>query len=197
MTCHGVVIATAIVKGILRLSHLEKQIIAAAVAAAVAAPAAMAGAPTVYGQINMSLEQVTQKDAAGSTVDQDSGTAITSNNSRLGVKGSQDLGNGLKAIYKMEFAVSTDVTKNGGLLKGRNAYVGLAGGFGAVLLGRHDTPFKMAQPKDTFNDGRGDNNPMAGHLGVLKKGGEIRASNVLVFQWHQVRRCPGTKGNRW
>ena len=159
---------------------MKKHIIAAAVAAAVAAPAAFAGAPTVYGQLNMSLDSLTQKNAAG-TNNTDSGIFVSSNNSRIGVKGSADLGNGLKAIYKMEFAVSADVTTNGGPIKGRNAYAGLAGGFGAVLLGRHDTPTKMAEPTDTFNDGYGDNNPMAGHLGVLGKGAEIRASNVLAY----------------
>jgi len=153
---------------------MKKHIIAAAVAAAVAAPAAMAGAPTVYGQINMSVDSVT-----------DQGTTVGSNASRIGVKGSEDLGNGLKAIYKIEWQV--DVSGGSGpttgntVLKDRNAYVGLASGFGTVLLGRHDTPTKMAQPTDTFNDGFGDNKPMAGGLGILGAGAEIRAANVLAY----------------
>ena len=152
---------------------MKKQIIAAAIAAAVAAPAAMAGAPTVYGQINMSIDSVTDK-----------GVTVDSNASRFGVKGAEDLGNGLKAIYKLEWGVDvaggTDATPKE-KLGARNAYVGLAGGFGAVLLGRHDTPTKIAQPTDTFNDGFGDNNPLAGGLGMLGKGAEIRAANVVAY----------------
>ncbi|WP_287963533.1 porin [Alcanivorax sp.] len=152
---------------------MKKHIIAAAVAAAVAAPAAFAGAPTVYGQINMSVD-------AGKLNGADQGTLVSSNASRVGIKGAEDLGNGLKAIYKMEFGVPVDSTSKP-QLSGRNAYVGLAGGFGAVLLGRHDTPLKMAQPTDLFNDGYADLNPMAGGLGVAGKAGEVRAGNVLAY----------------
>ncbi|RME58896.1 porin [Candidatus Parcubacteria bacterium] len=152
---------------------MKKQIIAVAIAAAVAAPAAMAGAPTVYGQINMSIDSVTDK-----------GVTVNSNASRIGVKGAEDLGNGLKAIYKMEWGV--DVAGGNGAtakekLGARNAYVGLAGGFGAVLLGRHDTPTKIAQPTDMFNDGLGDLKPMSGGLGILGAAGEIRAANVVAY----------------
>lgn len=153
---------------------MKKQLIAAAIAAAVAAPAAMAGAPTVYGQINMSIDTVT-----------DAGTTVGSNNSRIGIKGAEDLGNGLKALYQIEWGVDvaggTGAAAGTTTLKDRNAYVGLAGGFGAILLGRHDTPTKVAQPTDTFNDGFGDNKPLAGGLGILGAGAEIRAANVLAY----------------
>jgi len=110
----------------------------------------------------------------------DKGTSVNSHSSRIGIKGSEDLGSGLKAVYKMEFGV--DMTEKSGL-GGRNAYVGLAGGFGTVLMGRHDTPFKMSQGKDLFNDatksGYGDNQPMAGKLGVSS--GEVRAEKVVAY----------------
>ncbi|SIO06654.1 Outer membrane protein (porin) [Sulfurivirga caldicuralii] len=166
---------------------MKKQIIAAAIAAAVAAPAAMAGAPTVYGQINMSLDHVSIKDAHGYKDKTNGGVRVTSNASRIGVKGSEDLGNGLKALYKIEWGVDVDGDKGRSKYKAtesisaRNAYVGLGGSFGAVLLGRHDSPFKMAQPTDTFNDGYGDNGRMAGLLGLYGAGGELRAGNVLAY----------------
>lgn len=161
---------------------MKKNMIALAVASAIAAPVAMADAPTVYGQINMSIDNVTDK-----------GTGVGSNASRVGVKGSQDLGNGLKAVYKMEWQVDVagsqkiGTTSDAGAatgtttLKDRNAFLGLAGGFGTVLMGRHDTPMKMSQPTDTFNDGFGDNKPMAGKLGVVGAAGEARATNVLAY----------------
>ncbi|KUJ74625.1 hypothetical protein AVO42_04290 [Thiomicrospira sp. XS5] len=158
---------------------MKKNIVALAVASAIAAPVAMADAPTVYGQINMAAEQYDVKDANGDKDKLNSGSQVNSRASRIGIKGATDLGNGLKAVYKAEFEVQIDGSST---LKNRNQYVGLAGGFGTVLMGRHDTPFKMIQPKDLFNDSKlADLKPMAGGLGVLSKGGEVRTSNVLAY----------------
>jgi len=168
---------------------MKKNIIALAIASAVAAPVAMADAPVVYGQVNMALEQF-DVDTAGAKVKSKSGTQVNNVASRLGVKGSEDLGNGLKAIYKIEFGLNIDNTKDSvgstQALSNRNQFVGLAGGFGTVLMGRHDTPTKMIQAKDLFNDGVADNGPMAGGLGAFGtatkgKGMENRVSNVLAY----------------
>ena len=145
---------------------MKKNIIALAVASAISAPIAMADAPTVYGIANMAIQN-DQTDGSGMSAD--------SVASRLGIKGSEDLGNGLKAVYKMEFGLDLAGT-NG--LSARNQYVGLAGGFGTVLLGTHDTPLKMSQPKDLFNDGMADNGKV---VNVLSKGGEVRADNVIAY----------------
>ncbi|MBD3771942.1 MAG: porin, partial [Rhodobacterales bacterium] len=159
--------------------NMKKNIIALAIASAIAAPVAMADAPTVYGQINVAIDSLN-----------DHGMLTSDRDSRVGVKGSEDLGNGLKAVYKMEFGVkvgdafdgNSDATKDG--FSGRNAYVGLAGGFGTVLLGRHDTPFKMSQAKDLFGDSTyGDigKKTVAGGLGMSGKAGEVRADNVVAY----------------
>ena len=163
---------------------MKKQLIAAAIAAAVAAPAAMAGAPTVYGQFNLSIDTESKTYNSGATAVKTGGSSVNSNGSRVGIKGAEDLGNGLKALYQLEWQVDIAGGKKAGAtetLSARNAYVGLAGGFGAFLLGRHDTPTKVAQPTDTFNDGAGDNKPMAGGLGFGGAGAEIRAANVLAW----------------
>ncbi|BCN94036.1 porin [Thiomicrorhabdus immobilis] len=146
---------------------MKKNIIALAVASAIAAPVAMADAPVVYGIANMAINTV-----------EDSGSNVESVASRLGVKGSEDLGNGLKAIYQMEFNIDlagNDVKQ----MNARNSFVGLAGGFGTVLMGTHDTPLKMSQAKDLFNDGLFDNANTDG--GALHKGGEVRADNVIAY----------------
>jgi predicted porin len=163
---------------------MKKNIIALAIASAIAAPVAFADAPTVYGQANVAIEQM-DVDSAGGTVATDqadtaaSGTQVNDRASRLGVKGSEDLGNGLKAIYKMEFAVNiTDSSQ----INSRNQYVGLAGGFGTILMGRHDTPTKMIQGKDLFNDSfLADNRRMAGGLGGFGRGMENRVSEVVAY----------------
>ena len=145
---------------------MKKNIVALAVAAAISAPVAMAGAPTVYGKLNMAI----QTDADTAT----GGTTVDSVASRFGVKGSEDLGNGLKAVYKVEFGMHIDGDDNG--LSARNQYVGLKGGFGTVLMGSHDTPLKMIQPSDLFNDGMADNNKM-----IEGSHGEDRADNVVAY----------------
>jgi predicted porin len=144
---------------------MKKNIIALAVASAIAAPVAMADAPVVYGKIN-----VNAKFADGADLN------IGDTASRVGIKGSEDLGNGLKAVYKMEFDV--DVAGAGGF-KGRNQYLGLAGGFGTVLVGRHDTPEKMSQASDLFNDGAADlaNDSMTSGVTV----NETRSGNVVAY----------------
>ncbi len=146
---------------------MKKNIIALAIASAVAAPIAMADAPVVYGIANMAIQMDKKADF---------GTTVDSIASRVGIKGSEDLGNGLKAVYKMEFGVNIDGSGDG--LSARNQYVGLAGNFGTVLLGTHDTPLKMSQPKDLFNDGLADNGKV---VKVLASGGEVRADNVFAY----------------
>jgi predicted porin len=100
--------------------------------------------------------------------------------SRLGVKGSEDLGNGLKAIYQVEFGINLNDT-NGNVLSNsdsityRNTFVGLAGDWGTFLLGRHDTPMKISTGKlDLFADTMADYNGTVGF-------NDFRADNVVAY----------------
>lgn len=148
---------------------MKKNILALAVASVIAAPAAMAGAPTVYGQLNLNINKTDGQDAS-----------VNSTDSRLGIKGSEDLGNGLKAVYGVEFglaAVADSSATDGNTLSQRNAYLGLAGGFGTVMMGRHDTPTKMIQPSDLFPDGAADVKNLTNGLYT----GETRADDVLAY----------------
>ncbi|CAB3793336.1 porin [Paraburkholderia caffeinilytica] len=58
--------------------------------------------------------------------------------SRFGLRGTEDLGGGLKAIFVLEngFDVNNGKLGQGGLLFGRQAYVGLSSQFGTVTAGR-------------------------------------------------------------
>ena len=67
--------------------------------------------------------------------------------SRLGFKGSEELGNGLNANFVLEsgFGIDTGASGQGGLLFGRQAYVGLSSrNAGAVTLGRQYSPYYRA-----------------------------------------------------
>lgn len=65
------------------------------------------------------------------------------NGSRWGMKGSEDLGGGLAAIFQLEsgFSVDTGNSAQGGLLFGRKANVGLVGGFGKLEIGRNASSY--------------------------------------------------------
>jgi predicted porin len=67
--------------------------------------------------------------------------------SRFGLRGSEDLGGGLKANFVMENGHNTDTgaAAQGGLLFGRQTYVGMSGGFGEVRLGRQYSAYDEAR----------------------------------------------------
>jgi predicted porin len=156
---------------------MNKNILAIAIAAAVAAPSAFA-ASTVYGLAHISVDSVQNAKNGSSTTENGSVTNLASNSSRLGFKGSEDLGAGLKAIYQFETTVAFDgESSTGGFGGQRNTFAGLQGGFGTVMLGIHDTPFKLVGRKyDMFGDRIGDmrnltasgGNSMAGSAAVVE-----------------------------
>ncbi|PUA17691.1 porin [Glaciimonas sp. PCH181] len=94
---------------------------------------------TVYGVADMGLVQ--EKGGPNGAV-----TKLTSGigyGSRLGFKGVEDLGGGLSAKFVLEAGIlmDTGASGQGGLLFGRQSFVGLSGGAGTVNLGRQYTPY--------------------------------------------------------
>ena len=154
-----------------------KKILAIAIAGAVSAIAVPAMADTtVYGQLHASYDLL---DADGAGVK--SKNSVSSNSSRVGVKGSADLNGGLKAIYQAEWGMDTggkDDTK-GLVFSNRNQVVGIAGGFGAVLLGRHDTPLKTVGRKaDLFWSTQ-----LGQNRNIVNPGNwDLRVNNVIAYQ---------------
>jgi predicted porin len=178
---------------------MNKNILAIAIAAAVAAPSAFAAA-TVYGVAHMG---VAYQDGISTPVGDANGLSVLSNSSRIGIKGSEDLGAGLKALYQMEFNVNMDGEANSPMnavggnntsasglgAASRNTFVGLGGGFGAVLLGRLDSPIKNVSRKyDLFGDQIGNSRnilaPTAQVGNVNVNAGALvdgRHSNVIAY----------------
>lgn len=166
---------------------MHKKLLALAIGATIALPiTAVAAGPTLYGNINVSLEMV--EDEIG--IDPDLGTTVPAstsnegwvvrdNQSRIGVKG--DAGTdikGLKGIYKAEFGIEADdgaETPGGTPFSQRDIYVGLEGKFGTLKLGRlWETPLQSAQGSvDRFDDTSVD---MGNFIA-----GESSASNVIYY----------------
>ena len=84
-------------------------------------------------------------------------TVINSGNqssSRLGFRGTEDLGNGLKAIFNIEAGVAIDTGAADSSLFGRRSVVGLQGGFGQLTVGREYSPIaSVAAATDVFGQG--------------------------------------------
>lgn len=117
-----------------------KYIAAGLLATAATAAQAQSSTVTVYGLIDTGLEYVTNVGAAGDGLAR-MPTLTGSLPSRLGFRGTEDLGGGLKAVFTLENGFGTDggTLGQGGRLFGRQAFVGLSDSWGTVSLGRQYT----------------------------------------------------------
>lgn len=160
---------------------MMKKILAAAIVSAFAAPAFAATANVdVYGKLHASVSMFDESiesytnPVTGVTTRGTNDLQFSSNASRIGFKGAEDLGGGLKAIWQIESGVNLD--EGGDSFAGRNTFIGLSGGFGTALIGTHDTPLKLVgRAVDLFGD------TMADSRNVLGGGSDMRAKNVAVY----------------
>ena len=133
-----------------------------------------------YGKANVSLNQQNeQTKISGVSMDTQDNWEFNSNSSRLGVKGSYEISENLKAIYKLEYEVfiddGDDGKGNSSEFSQRNIYAGFQGNWGTFVGGKHDTPTKLAQGKvDRFND------MVYGDIKNIMVG-ENRESNILMY----------------
>lgn len=116
---------------------MKQKLIALAIASALSAPAFADNANIeVYGKAFLTLDS--HNNGTNTSM------RVNTNASRFGVKGSEDLGDGLKGLFQYEVEMDADGSTGAGLGKTRNSFFGLQGGFGKAILGIHDTPFKKA-----------------------------------------------------
>ena len=91
----------------------------------------------VYGLLDVGMENATNQTPTGGSM-----TRVISggmNTSRWGLRGSEDLGGGLKAVFNLEGGILMDTGAQDGVLFKRQANVGLEGAFGRVVVGRSFT----------------------------------------------------------
>lgn len=109
----------------------------AALACAATVPLTSLAQTTVYGRIDVGMDSV--------TTNVNTLTSMRDNASRLGFRGTEDLGGGLNAVFGVEMGFAADTGALGSPMM-RNSYVGLTGGFGAFAMGRLDSANPTGSP---------------------------------------------------
>jgi len=124
---------------------MNKKLIVTAMGLVLAGAMGFANADVkLYGQVDLSVNY--DDPAAGAAGDDD--INMRSNNSALGVKGSEDLGNGMSAFFKIEYQTDLANDNNGDGWTGRDQYVGMKfERFGKLTLGTTSTAYKTPGSK--------------------------------------------------
>ena len=147
-----------------------KKLLLAATVATLAMNAAQA-APTLYGKLSVTVDNIDNNDFKDESV-----VKVNSNASRLGVKGEEKLTDNLSAVYLVEWEIFAD--GDGDAFKNRNRFVGVkSAGVGTLKVGQFDSYFKTAagNNQDIFND----NNELDMTKVLV---GEDRLTNVIGFE---------------
>jgi predicted porin len=180
----------------LRRFLMNKKLIALAVAGATFAPAVMAQSAnpvTLYGR---AWEMVNSMKAEGGATSVSRRTTVVNESSLIGIRGTEDVGGGLKAFFQLEMGftpeenvtsvsalnpvpTTTPLSINNSVVSGRNSGVGLQGGFGSVIIGRWDSPFKLSA---IFVDPYGQNT-IGNQLAVINTSDFNRREVNMVQYW--------------
>ena len=144
---------------------MNRKLLATAIAAALMAPVAATADVQITGTVNVSWDYISPDDTLNNPffgpLPLDNTNYIADGNSNIVFKGSEDLGNGLKAIWQITTFVDFD--DGGDTWANGNTFVGLASDYGTLLLGRHDTPYKMSTGRlDLFANTFADYNNIMG-----------------------------------
>jgi predicted porin len=150
--------------------EMDKKLMVLALAGALGLPSQVSadnGNVVLYGHLDVSFDNV------------DDGVIkknqVSSNLSYIGLKGSEDLGGDLKALWQVESLIRADIGGPTSTWASRDSFVGLGSSWGAIKLGMSDTPYKKSTARmDLFANSLGDYNAIMGNTG-----GDNRAE----FDW--------------
>ena len=139
---------------------MQKKLIALAVAGLASTAAFAQTNVTIYGLVDYGYSyRWDGKNLGGIGNTPNSNSQLNGGQSlgnRLGFKGTEDLGNGLKAVFLLEqgFLLDTGMQQTSGSQFTRQAYMGLSGNFGTVVGGRLYTPhYTFVSGLDPFGAG--------------------------------------------
>lgn len=173
---------------------MNKKLMAVAVAGVFAAPAAALADASIYGRVNLGLDQYQATGSTGgSALDLKSRNRVFDSASRLGFRGSEDLGGGLRAVFVIESGVNVDTGsqagQNGnanvstGFLASRDSFGGLEGNWGRVSFGRQSvfwTNGVIAQSGANYINVDVPEATMGGGFGLIKGIG-TRINNTVMY----------------
>jgi predicted porin len=145
---------------------------------------------TLYGVVDANVQVL---DGASTLTRVQSGGL---NGSRFGLRGTEDLGGGLRAFFTLESGINLDDGTNGqGAFWGRQAFVGLATPYGKVSLGRqYGSIYTLSSDFSQFSNnntgastavigGFGGYEPVrGGNTSVASNGGPSRVNNSVKFE---------------
>lgn len=166
---------------------MQKKVIALAVAGLVSGAAFAQSNVTIYGVADVGVEVGKYADNAGISTRVQSGQQ---SGSRLGFKGEEVLGNGLKALFVMEAGISMDTGNishqssgapaTTSTLFGRQSYAGLeSSSLGTLTFGRQYSPFyRTMLPADAFSYGLGASMT---NTGSKLAAGSSRLDNAALY----------------
>ncbi len=152
---------------------MKKSLLALAVIGSFAGAASAQTNVSIYGIVDAGIV-LERGGAAGNVSKLTSGVASAS---RIGFRGTEDLGGGLSANFVLENGFNEDTgALTGGLIFGRQAFVGLKGGFGAANFGRQYTPhYLVSAAADPFGNGT------AGRFSNLMANSGTRMDNTVKY----------------
>ena len=162
---------------------MKKTLLALAALSTIAGTAAAQSSITMYGIADVGVVRESGNPAGPVT----KVTSGVSAGSRLGFRGTEDLGGGLAAIFTLETGISMDTGGSAqlassanptGVLFARQTFVGLKGNLGTVTLGRQYNPyFYTVYAIDPFGTGHVGN---SGNI-MAFTGSNGRSNNSIMY----------------
>lgn len=158
---------------------MKKSLLALAVLTAVSGAASAQSSVTLYGKVDLGLV-LDSGGAGGKSIRLDSGVT---GGSRVGFKGVEDLGGGMKAAFQLETGYCADSAAGApnfctgsNQFMGRQAHGDLTGSFGALSAGRqYSLGFNNLSTIDPFGTG------FAGQVNNIVDPSGIRLNNSVTY----------------
>jgi predicted porin len=170
---------------------MQKKLIALAIAGLSGAAFAQSNV-TLYGVMEATTDVVSATGATASGLNYASRNRNTFNSSYFGLKGTEDLGGGLKVNWQIENGITENggatstVGANGGAIGNRDTYLQILGGWGDVVWGTLTAPARgigAAMDVNAGATGIGGNSALIGKLGGGSGAGyfDQRFANAVAY----------------
>lgn len=170
---------------------MQKKLIALAIAGLSSVAFAQSNV-VIYGVADLGVESASISNQAANMGNK---TRVVSNSSHIGFKGEEDLGNGLKALFQLETALTygNNADTNGGTNglnsaanfgASRDSFLGLSGAFGSVKVGTLTGPYRAQGNALSYAPGASGvayTGAIYGTIGGVKTGTDDRTSNAIAY----------------